>query len=144
LIRATDLNFIGNVEGTDVYTGRVDVIVCDGFVGNVALKSSEGIARLMTQMLREEFTRTTLSKLSAVAANGVLQRFKARLDPSTHNGATLLGLRGIVVKSHGGAEAAGFAIAIDRAYNEATHNLIAGLTERLAAQHAKASTATEN
>ena len=144
LIRATDLNFIGNVEGTDVYTGRVDVIVCDGFVGNVALKSSEGIARLMTQMLREEFTRTTLSKLSAVAANGVLQRFKARLDPSTHNGATLLGLRGIVVKSHGGAEAAGFAIAIERAYNEATHNLIAGLTERLTAQHAQSAKATNS
>ncbi len=140
LLRASDLNFVGNVEGTDVYTGRVDVIVCDGFVGNVALKSSEGIARLMTQMLREEFTRTTLSKLSAVAANGVLQRFKARLDPSTHNGATLLGLRGIVVKSHGGAEADGFAVAIERAYSEAKHDLIANLTARVAAHHAKPST----
>ena len=135
LIRATDLNFIGNVEGTDIYAGKVDVVVCDGFVGNVALKSSEGLAWLMTQMLREEFARTVLSKAAAAVSYPVLKRFKARLDPAQHNGATLLGLRGIVVKSHGGADVAGFAIAIERADDEARHNLVSELTERVAAFH---------
>ena len=131
LIRATDLNFVGNVEGTDIYTGSVDVIVCDGFVGNVALKASEGIARLMTQMLREEFSRDALAKACALVSYPVLQRFKARLDPSTHNGATLLGLRGIVVKSHGGAEVPGFVMALERAFEEAKHDLITKLTARV-------------
>jgi phosphate acyltransferase len=136
LIRATDLNFVGNVEGTDVFRGAVDVVVCDGFVGNVALKSAEGIANLMSQMLREEFSRNLFAKISAAFAYRVLKRFKARMDPSQHNGATLLGLRGIVVKSHGGADAAGFAAAIERAYEEARHDLIAELTERVAALNA--------
>ena len=133
LIRATDLNFVGNVEGTDVFRGKVDVVVCDGFVGNVALKSAEGIANLMSQILREEFSRDLASKASAALAYPVLKRFKARMDPSQHNGATLLGLRGIVVKSHGGADEMGFATAIERAYEEARHDLIAELTERVAA-----------
>ena len=133
LIRATDLNFIGNVEGTDVFRGTVDVVVCDGFVGNVALKASEGIATLMAQMLREEFSRNVFAKLSAALAYPVLRRFKARMDPSQHNGATLLGLRGIVVKSHGDADVVGFATAIERAYEEARHDLIAELTLRVAA-----------
>lgn len=133
LIRATDLNFVGNVEGTDVFRGTVDVVVCDGFVGNVALKSAEGIANLMSQILREEFSRGPVAKMSGAVAYSVLKRFKARMDPSQHNGATLLGLRGIVVKSHGGADVAGFATAIERAYEEARHDLIAELTERVAA-----------
>lgn len=133
LIRATDLNFVGNVEGTDVFRGKVDVVVCDGFVGNVALKAAEGIATLMSEMLREEFSRGLTSKLSAAVAYPVLKRFKARMDPSQHNGATLLGLRGIVVKSHGGADVIGFANALERAYEEARHDLIAELTERVAA-----------
>ncbi len=133
LIRATDLNFVGNVEGTDVFRGTVDVVVCDGFIGNVALKSAEGIATLMTKMLREEFSRNLFAKISAALAYPVLKRFKARMDPSQHNGATLLGLRGIVVKSHGGADVVGFATAIERAYEEARHDLIAELTERVAA-----------
>lgn len=133
LIRGTDLNFIGNIEGTDVFRGVADVVVCDGFVGNVALKASEGIANLMGEMLREEFSRNVFTKLCAALAYPVLKRFKARMDPSQHNGATLLGLRGIVVKSHGGADAIGFAMAIERAYEEARHDLIAELTERVAA-----------
>ncbi|MGL4233385.1 MAG: phosphate acyltransferase PlsX [Casimicrobium sp.] len=132
LIRATDLNFIGNVEGTDVYKGKADVVVCDGFVGNIALKSSEGAVKLMVQMLREELTRDWSSKLIAAIAMPVLKRFKKRVDPSRYNGATLLGLRGIVVKSHGGADALGFKTAIERAYTEAKHNLIAELAERVA------------
>jgi phosphate acyltransferase len=131
LIRATDLNFIGNVEGTDVFRGTADVVVCDGFVGNVALKASEGIAKLMGQMLREEFSRNIFTKVVAAFAYPVLKRFKARVDPSQHNGATLLGLRGIVVKSHGGTDVVGFANAIERAYEEARHDLIAELTQRV-------------
>lgn len=141
LIRATDLNFIGNIEGTDIYADKVDVVVCDGFVGNVALKSSEGLARLMTQMLREEFARTPLSKAAAAFSYPVLKRFKGRLDPSQHNGATLLGLRGIVVKSHGGADVQGFVTAIERADDEARSNLIAELTDRVAAFHTQAASA---
>lgn len=128
LIRETDLNFIGNVEGTDIYKGKVDVVVCDGFVGNIALKSSEGAVKLMAQMLREELTRTWWTKAIAAFAMPVLKRFKARVDPSRYNGATLLGLRGIVVKSHGGADVLGFRTAIERAYTEAQHDLIADLS----------------
>ncbi len=135
LIRTTDLNFIGNIEGTDIYKGTVDVVVCDGFVGNVALKSSEGAVKLMAQMLREELKRTWWTKLLALIAMPVLQRFKKRVDPSRYNGATLLGLRGIVVKSHGGADVLGFQTAIERAYAEAKHDLIAELTQRVAAMN---------
>ena len=127
LIRETDLNFIGNVEGTDIYKGSVDVVVCDGFVGNIALKSSEGAVKLMAQMLREELTRTWWTKAIAAIALPVLKRFKSRVDPSRYNGATLLGLRGIVVKSHGGADVLGFRTAIERAYTEVQHDLIADL-----------------
>ncbi|MBL8309881.1 MAG: phosphate acyltransferase PlsX [Burkholderiales bacterium] len=139
LLRATDLNFVGNIEGNDVYRGKVDVIVCDGFVGNVALKISEGMASAITQIIRDEFSRDLRSRLIAAIAMPVLKRFKARLDPSEHNGATLLGLRGIVVKSHGGADVAGFTSAIERAYQEIRHDLIAGLTERVAHLGASAS-----
>jgi phosphate acyltransferase len=128
LIRGTDLNFIGNIEGTDVFKGKADVVVCDGFVGNVALKSSEGAVKLMVQMLREELKANWWSKLLALIASPVLMRFKKRVDPSRYNGATLLGLRGIVVKSHGGADVLGFRTAIERAYIEVQHDLIADLS----------------
>ena len=95
----------------------------------------------MSQMLREEFSRSGLAKMSAAVAYPVLKRFKARMDPSQHNGATLLGLRGIVVKSHGGADVAGFATAIERAYEEARHDLIAELTVRVTALNAATSPA---
>ncbi|TAG45718.1 MAG: phosphate acyltransferase PlsX [Betaproteobacteria bacterium] len=133
LIRATDLNFIGNVEGTDIYKGKADVVVCDGFVGNIALKASEGAVKLMVQMLREELRATWWTKLLALVASPVLKRFKRRVDPARYNGATLLGLRGIVVKSHGGTNALGFQMAIERAYIEAKHNLIGELTDRVRA-----------
>jgi phosphate acyltransferase len=128
LIRATDLNFIGNVEGTDVFKGKADVVVCDGFVGNIALKSSEGAVKLMVQMLREELKANWWTKTLALIASPVLMRFKKRVDPSRYNGATLLGLRGIVVKSHGGADVLGFRTAIERAYTEVQHDLIADLS----------------
>ena len=129
LLRDSPLNFIGNVEGNDIYEGRVDVVVCDGFVGNVALKTSEGLARMLGQMIREEFGRSLLSRLAALAAMPVLRRFKHRVDPGRYNGACLVGLRGVVVKSHGSADASGFEMALQRCA-EACRN---GLPERIAA-----------
>jgi glycerol-3-phosphate acyltransferase PlsX len=113
LLSATDLNYIGFVEGDDVYTGDVDVIVCDGFVGNVALKTSEGLAHMISQFMREAFNRNVLTRIVALAAAPVLRSFKRRIDPRRYNGASLVGLQGIVIKSHGGADAFAFAHAID-------------------------------
>ncbi|MEO6271503.1 MAG: phosphate acyltransferase PlsX [Lautropia sp.] len=124
LIRATDLNFFGNVEGNDIYRGIVDVIVCDGFVGNVALKTSEGVAQMLAGFLREEFGRSPGSKLMALLAYPVLGRFKRRTDHRTYNGASLIGLRGIVVKSHGSADQLAFEAALRRAYDAARNDLI--------------------
>jgi glycerol-3-phosphate acyltransferase PlsX len=124
LIRATELNFFGNVEGNDIYRGTVDVIVCDGFVGNVALKTSEGVAQMLGGFLREEFSRDPIAKLMALMAYPVLNRFKRRMDHRTYNGACLLGLRGIVVKSHGSADALAFEAALRRAYDAARKDLI--------------------
>jgi len=129
LLRDSPLNFVGNVEGNDIYEGRVDVVVCDGFVGNVALKTSEGLARMLGQMIREEFGRSLLSRLAALAAMPVLRRFKHRVDPGRYNGACLVGLRGVVVKSHGSADASGFEVALQRCA-DACRN---GLPARIAA-----------
>jgi glycerol-3-phosphate acyltransferase PlsX len=128
LLRASTLNFYGNVEGNDIYKGTTDVVVCDGFVGNVALKTSEGLAQMLTDMIREEFSRSLATKLMALVAMPVLKRFKRRVDPAQYNGAALLGLRGLVIKSHGSAEAYGFEWAIKRGY-DAVKN---GVLERLA------------
>jgi glycerol-3-phosphate acyltransferase PlsX len=124
LLRASPLNFYGNVEGDDIYRGTTDVVVCDGFVGNVALKTSEGLAHLLAGMVKEEFTRDWFSRLLAVVASPVLARFKRRVDPRRYNGASLLGLRGIVIKSHGSADAFAFQCAIRRAYEAARHDLL--------------------
>jgi glycerol-3-phosphate acyltransferase PlsX len=123
LLRESGLNFTGNVEGNDIYKGTVDVVVCDGFVGNVALKSSEGVAEMMTNALREEFSRNPFTKLAAVAAMPVIRAFRKRLDPRRYNGASLLGLRGIVVKSHGSADAFAFGQALERAVEEVRNNV---------------------
>ena len=131
LIRATHLNFYGNVEGNDIYRGIVDVIVCDGFVGNVALKTSEGVAQMLGGFLREEFSRTPLAKSMAMLAYPVLSRFKRRTDHRTYNGASLIGLRGIVVKSHGSADATAFEAAIRRAYDAARNDLIGRIAAAL-------------
>ena len=127
LLRRTPINFHGNVEGDDIYKGTTDVVVCDGFVGNVALKTSEGLAKMLGDFLKEEFTRGPLTRLLAVFAWPVIQRFRRRVDHRRYNGAALLGLRGIVVKSHGGADRLAFATALQRAANEASH----GLSERI-------------
>jgi glycerol-3-phosphate acyltransferase PlsX len=113
LLANCPLNYIGFVEGDNIYTGGVDVVVCDGFIGNVALKSSEGVARMIGHFMRQEFTRNVFTKLAGLIALPVLKAFKRRIDPRRYNGASLLGLRGIVIKSHGGADALAFANAIE-------------------------------
>jgi phosphate acyltransferase len=124
LLRASGLNFYGNVEGNDIYRGTTDVVVCDGFVGNVALKASEGLAQMLAGFVREEFTRNLLARLIALIALPVLDRFRRRVDTRQHNGACLLGLRGIVIKSHGSADAVAFGFAIRRAVEAARHQLM--------------------
>jgi glycerol-3-phosphate acyltransferase PlsX len=133
LLRGSGLRFTGNVEGNDVYKGGTDVVVCDGFVGNVALKTSEGVAQMLGAFLREEFTRSWLTKVVALIARPVLRAFAARVDPRRYNGAVLLGLRGVVVKSHGSADAYAFRHALERAADAAEHGLIARISGALQA-----------
>ncbi len=124
LLRASSLNFFGNVEGDDIYKATVDVVVCDGFVGNVALKTSEGLAQMLGTMVKEEFTRSPLAKAAAVLAYPVLKRFRRRVDHRQYNGASLLGLKGIVIKSHGAADVLAFENAIGVGYEAARHRLL--------------------
>ncbi|BBO59381.1 phosphate acyltransferase [Mycoavidus sp. B2-EB] len=123
LLRASTLNFYGNVEGNDIYKGTTDIIVCDGFTGNVALKTSEGLAQMLNSIIKEEFLRSGLSKLMAGLAWPVLSRLKRRLDHRRYNGAALLGLRGLVIKSHGSADAYAFEWALKRGYDAIKNNL---------------------
>jgi len=131
LLRASGLNFYGNVEGNDIYKGTTDIVVCDGFVGNVALKASEGLAQMLETYLREEFNRSLLARLLGVMASPVINAFKRRIDHRCYNGATLLGLRGIVIKSHGAADIFAFGFAIQRAIEEARSGVLAHITERM-------------
>lgn len=135
LLRNSHLNFYGNVEGNDIYKGTTDVIVCDGFVGNVALKTSEGLAQMMSRFLTQEFKRNWLTKVMALACMPVLRAFKRRLDPRRYNGATFLGLRGIVVKSHGGADSFSFLHAIHTAIEESRSGVLHRITEQLEIEH---------
>ena len=118
LMKDAPFNYVGYVEGDDIYGDKVDVVVCDGFVGNVSLKTMEGVAKMIATMMREEFSRSILSKLAGLIAYPVLSRFKKRVDPRMYNGASMLGLTGIVIKSHGGTDALGFANAIEIALLE--------------------------
>ena len=127
-----DLNFYGNVEGNDIYTGVTDLVVCDGFVGNVALKASEGLAKMIGQFLKDEFSRSIFTKTAAIGAYSVLTAFKERVDHRRYNGAALLGLRGLVFKSHGSADALAFEAALTKAYEAASHGLLAKLQARIA------------
>src|SRR3954462_12964359 len=127
-----DLNFYGNVEGNDIFKGTTDIVVCDGFVGNVALKTSEGLASMIGGFLKEEFSRNPLTKLAAALAYPVLAAFKNRVDYRRYNGAALLGLRGLVFKSHGSADAFAFEQALARAYDSARNNLLDRVQARIA------------
>jgi glycerol-3-phosphate acyltransferase PlsX len=129
---AGDLNFHGNVEGNDIFKGTTDIVVCDGFVGNVALKTSEGLASMIGGFLREEFSRNPLTKLAALVVYPVLASFKRRVDYRRYNGAALLGLRGLVFKSHGSADAFAFGQALVRAYDSARNNLLDRVQTRIA------------
>jgi len=135
LLRASGLNFYGNVEGTDIFKGTTDVVVCDGFVGNVALKSAEGLAQLIRTFLRAEFERNLLTRLAGLIALPVLNAFKRRVDHRRYNGASLLGLRGIVLKSHGSADTYAFDCALKRAVEEVRTGMLAHISERLTHIH---------
>ena len=128
-----DLNYIGFVEGDDIFFGDIDVVVTDGFSGNVALKAMEGLARLVNQFLQDEFTRTPLRKLQAMFALPALGSIRERLDPRRYNGATLVGLNGVVIKSHGGADQMAFEVAIKTAMVEARQGVPVQIGQRMAA-----------
>lgn len=132
LLRSSPLNFVGNVEGNDIFSGAVDVAVCDGFVGNIALKASEGLAQYISSAIKSEFSSGPLARLSALVALPVLNRLRNRLDHRRHNGACLIGLRGIVVKSHGSADAFSFGFALDRAAEAARQKLPEMIARRMA------------
>jgi glycerol-3-phosphate acyltransferase PlsX len=135
LLKASGLNFSGNVEGDDIWKGSVDVVVCDGFVGNVVLKSSEGLAQMIARGLKEEFSRNLLTKLAAIMALPVIRAFKRRFDHRAYNGASLLGLKGIVFKSHGSADAYAFRCALERAAEAARQRLPEKIAARMAVLH---------
>ena len=131
LLRRSHLNFYGNVEGNDIFKGTTDIVVCDGFVGNVALKTAEGIAQLMGRFLTQEFKRNWITKSMAFLSLLVLNRFKKRLDPRRYNGASFLGVKGIVVKSHGGADSYSFFYAIRTAIEESKNNVLENIQKQL-------------
>jgi glycerol-3-phosphate acyltransferase PlsX len=127
------VNFYGNVEATDIFKGTTDIVVCDGFVGNVMLKTAEGLASMLTSFIKQEFKRNALTQLAALAALPVLNRFRKRVDHRRYNGAALLGLRGLVFKSHGSADAFAFEQALNRAYDAARNGLLDRVQRRIQA-----------
>jgi glycerol-3-phosphate acyltransferase PlsX len=135
LLRASHLNFYGNIEGDDIFKGTTDVVVCDGFVGNVSLKTTEGLAHMMGKFLTQEFKRNWITKVMALMAMPVLNAFKRRVDPRRYNGASFLGLRGIVVKSHGGADSFAFQHAINTAIEEVRSGVLSRITQQLEIEH---------
>ncbi len=137
LLKTSHLNFYGNVEGDDIFKGTTDLVVCDGFVGNVSLKTTEGLAHMMGKFLTQEFKRNWLTKLMALCAMPVLKSFKKRLDPRRYNGASFLGLRGIVVKSHGGADQLAYLSAIHVAIEEARSGVLRRISEQLEIEHVR-------
>jgi glycerol-3-phosphate acyltransferase PlsX len=133
LLKASPLNYFGNIEGDDIYKGTTDVVVCDGFVGNVALKVTEGLVVMLYDFLKTEFMRNPIRKLAALAAFPALRAFKNRVDPRRYNGATLVGLKGVVVKSHGGADILGFRYALRKAYTEVANGVLDKIAAEIAA-----------
>ena len=131
LLSKTDLNYHGFVEGDGMYRGEVDVVVCDGFVGNIALKSSEGVVHMMRHYLRRSFSQNIFTKLVGLLASPILKKFRDDLDPRAYNGANFIGLQGIVIKSHGGADEVGFANAINIAVIEAEQDVPRNISQHL-------------
>lgn len=131
LLAPSELNYVGFVEGNGIYKGEVDVIVCDGFVGNVALKASEGVARMLTHFATIEYSRSLLTRTVAMISRPILSALRDRMDPRRYNGASLLGLRGIVVKSHGGADVLSFVSAIEEAIKEVEKDVPKKISQHL-------------
>jgi phosphate acyltransferase len=138
LLKSAPINFHGNVEGDDLYRGTTDVVVCDGFVGNVALKVSEGLVVMLYEFLRSEFTANPARKLAALAAMPALTAFKKRVDPRRYNGATLVGLKGVVVKSHGSADVTGFMHALMKANAEVVGDVLSKIAREIASMPVQA------
>jgi len=134
LLSNSDLNYIGFVEGNDIFNGRVDVVVCDGFVGNVSLKTCEGVAKMIANTMKEEFSHSWFTKILGLFALPVLKALKKRIDPRRYNGASLLGLQGIVIKSHGGADALAFANAVEIAIEEVANAIPSRIHKHLETQ----------
>ena len=130
--KSGDLNFYGNVEGNDIFKGTTDIVVCDGFVGNVALKAIEGLAAMISDFLKKSFSRNIFTLIAGFIAYPALSSFKRLVDHRRHNGAALLGLRGLVFKSHGSADELAFLTALERAYDAADHDLLARVKSQLA------------
>jgi len=130
LLKDSSLNYAGFVEGDDIFKGVVDVVVCDGFEGNIALKASEGVANMFSHLIKESFNKNLLTKLVAIFAKPVMSDFKSKVDPGQYNGASLLGLKGVVVKSHGNADVDSYFQAIREAYLEAH----AKITDKISTQ----------
>jgi glycerol-3-phosphate acyltransferase PlsX len=131
LLRDSGLNFHGNVEGDDIFKGTTDVVVCDGFVGNAVLKASEGVVTMIVAFLRQEFSRNPFRRFAALVALPVLKALRRRMDPGRYNGASLLGLRGVVIKSHGSADAYAFGKALERAAEEVRNDVIQRISQRM-------------
>ena len=131
LLRASGLNFYGNVEGDDIFKGTTDIVVCDGFVGNAVLKASEGVVKMIVGFLRQEFTRNPWRMLVAWLASPVRTALRARVDPGRYNGASLLGLRGIVIKSHGSADIHAFGHALQNAVEEVRNSVPQRIAEQM-------------
>ena len=132
LLAASNINYIGFVEGDHIFQDTADVVVCDGFVGNVALKSSEGVARMISNLIRDEFRRTSTSRLVGLLARPMLRKLAQRMDPRSYNGASFVGLRGIVIKSHGSADVVAFKRAIFEAMAEIRKNVPERISEHIA------------
>jgi glycerol-3-phosphate acyltransferase PlsX len=137
LFRASGLNYGGYVEGNEIFTGATDVIVCDGFVGNVALKTIEGLAEMISDIMKNEFQRSLLTRLAGLVALPVIRAMRRRVDTRRYNGASLVGLNGIVIKSHGGADAYAFAYAIREALSEVETRIPQLIGSRLAGLQAR-------
>lgn len=134
LLSGSKLNFVGNVEGGSIFSGDADVVVADGFVGNIVLKTIEGAVRFMGSAIKQEFQTNLLTKLGALAAMPALKGFKNKLDPRKFNGAIFLGLRGVVIKSHGGTDAVGFSYALEEAFHEAKADSLTRIQQGVADQ----------
>ncbi|MDA8362033.1 MAG: phosphate acyltransferase PlsX [Gammaproteobacteria bacterium] len=131
LLQKSNLNYVGFVEGDGIYTGDTDIIICDGFVGNIALKTSEGLAHMISHLMRREFQRNIATRLAGLIAMPVLKAFRRRVDPRRYNGASLVGLNGVVVKSHGGADVLGMRNALEVALSEGRKKVPALIRQEL-------------